>query len=190
MKVILFGGAFDPPHLGHEQVAKELVEKKIADQVWFVPVGSHAFDKNLAAVEHRLKMLELILPPHTRIERFEVDHPGVSYTLDTLKEMSRLYPRDEFFWVIGSDNLPKFHLWDDGKGNSFEVMLASYKFYVYPRVGFPFFPLYDNMITLDQLTSVDVSSTEIRRRVKAGQSCQNLVSPAVAEYIRENGLYQ
>ncbi len=185
MQIILFGGAFDPPHLGHEQVTASLLKNHLADEVWYVPVGVHDFDKNLSKAKHRLAMLDCIVAPHTRIETCEIHRKGVSHTYDTLEQLSNQYPQHQFSWVIGSDNLDKFHLW-----HKYQDMLKKYKFYVYPRANYDFHPLYLNMIPLKEMRTVEVSSTQIRCRVKRKQSIKQFVNSQVEKYIYQNSLYK
>jgi len=189
MRIVLFGGAFDPPHLGHLQVAAGLVKAKLADEVWFVPVKIHSFAKNMTQSDHRLAMLKLVLPPQTRVEMYELDQTEVNYTFNTLDALAEKYPEHDFSWVIGSDNLPKFHLWGDKTGRDFKQLLASYKFFVYPRHGFGFEPVYAGMMPLKDFPEVTVSSTQVRQLVAEKKSLAGFVSPAVANYIQANQLY-
>lgn len=189
MKICLFGGAFDPPHLGHQTVAAELIKRTFADEVWFVPTKIHSFGKLMTAADKRVAMLSLIQLPQTRIETFELEQTGVSYTFTTLEAMAKKYPEHHFSWVIGSDNLAQFHQWGDGSGREYSQLLAAFPFYVYPRQGFPFQPLYPGMTALRDLPEITVSSTEVRRRVAANQNLAGIVSPAVANYINSHQLY-
>ncbi|MBT4124640.1 MAG: nicotinate (nicotinamide) nucleotide adenylyltransferase [Candidatus Pacebacteria bacterium] len=192
MKIFLFGGAFDPPHLGHQYITKNLLKKGLADEVWYVPVKSHPFSKQMSSVEHRLAMLNLLINGDFRIkiETYELEKQGVSYSHETLDALAKKYPEHEFSWVIGSDNLNKFHLWSGGEGRSFRELLKNYSFYVYPRQGFEFSPLYENMIALEEMKEVVVSSTNVREALSKGESILEFVDPKVAEFIEENGLYQ
>src|SRR5689334_22148241 len=108
MKICLFGGAFDPPHLGHQRIAAEIIAQNLADEVWFVPVKTHSFGKPMTDPQQRLAMLQLIQLPHTKIETYELEQTGVNYTFNTLEALAKRYPEHEFSWVIGSDNLEKF----------------------------------------------------------------------------------
>lgn len=189
MKVVLFGGAFDPPHLGHQQIAAGLVKSGIADEVWFVPVKIHSFAKNMSQVEHRLAMLKLILIPGVKIETYELEQSDVNYTFNTLDALAAKYPEHDFSWVIGSDNLEKFHLWGDKTGRNYRQLLDAYNFYVYPRQGHPFKPLYPGMLPLPDLPKVTVSSTQVRDLVARGENLTSFVTEAVAHYIQANGLY-
>jgi nicotinate-nucleotide adenylyltransferase len=186
MNIALFGGAFDPPHLGHQQVAAALLAKKIVDEVWYVPVKQHPFSKQLRTTDdHRLAMLDLIQQPGTRTEMYELENDEVSLSYITLKNLSTTYPEHTFSWVIGSDNLKDFHKWD-----FYQEMLQEFTFYVYPRAGYVFDPVYPGMIPLKDMQEVVVSSTEIRNRIENGQSIDSLVDARVAAYIAQHQLYQ
>ncbi|NCN45232.1 MAG: nicotinate (nicotinamide) nucleotide adenylyltransferase [Candidatus Pacebacteria bacterium CG10_big_fil_rev_8_21_14_0_10_36_11] len=192
MQIMLFGGAFDPPHLGHQYITKNILDQNIADQVWYVPAKNHPFAKNMSPAKDRLAMLQFLVAQdsRTRIETYELDKEGVSYSYQTLKALSAKYPEHEFSWLIGSDNLAKFHLWGDGNGGDYRIMLGKYKFYVYPRKNFSFSPLYDNMFPLKNMQEIEISSTLIRNQCLNDSTIDKLVDPAVVEYIKNNQLYQ
>ena len=185
MRICLFGGAFDPPHVGHQQVARELISRSVCDEVWFVPVKQHPFGKKVEVNGHRVEMLKLVLEQSWKIDLFEVERDITSYSYQTLKMMKTLNPQHNFSWVIGSDNLEKFHMWND-----YEKILRDFTVYVYPRVGFPFLPYYQGMILLRDFPLVRVSSTEIRTKIKRGEDIKELVDVKIAKYIREHQLYK
>lgn len=190
MKIILFGGAFDPPHLGHQHIATTLLEQKIADEVWYVPTKIHPFNKPMNLPHHRLAMLKLIAgDPRVKIEMYEQERDGVSFSHETLDALAAKYPQHTFSWIVGSDRLGDFHTWVDSRGNDYKDMLAAYRFYVYPRAGFPFEPLYENMEPLKNVPEWTYSSTEVRDKVKKGESIEGFVDPAVAAYIEKHQLY-
>ena len=189
MNISLFGGAFDPPHLGHQQVVSALLAENIADEVWLLPAKNHPFGKVMSASQHRLQMLQLVLnqlpqPDKVKIERYEIVHDGISYTYQTLQALAAQYPEHDFSFVIGSDNLSDFHKW-----NGFPQLL-EFPFYIYPREGFPFAPLYENMTPLTDMPEVTVSSTQIRSNIQSGDNLDGLVIREVDEYIEKNQLYQ
>lgn len=185
MKVILFGGAFDPPHLGHQQMTAEILKKGLADEIWYVPTRIHNFAKSVTAAKHRVAMLNFILIPQTRIESCELNRPGISYSYVTLNELSQRYPNDQLSWLIGSDNLAKFHLWKD-----YQKILNNYQVYVYPRLGIAIEPLYPGMIPLNKVKEMAFSSTEIRERLKNQQKVDQMLDQKVAAYIKKHHLYQ
>lgn len=200
MNISVFGGAFDPPHLGHQAVVENLLATELADEVWYLPVKNHHFGKKMAAAEHRLAMLKLVIDqqpsthqvqstknhvPIIRIEDYELHQEGINYTYDTLVALSQQYPEYTFSFVIGSDNLAGYERWLDNRPK-----LLDFPFFVYPRAGYSFNPLYQNMTPLVDMPEVTVSSTEIREARKLGKSLAGLVTPEVEEYIKENKLYQ
>lgn len=184
MNITLFGGAFDPPHNAHVRIAEELLSQKIADEVWFLPVGFHAFQKEMQSEEDRQEMLTKIIKPRMKLEKFELLQGSTSYTYRTLKSLSERYPEHTFSFVIGSDNLAKFIQWDE-----YEKLVEEFTFYVYPRKGYSLSPLQKNMKVLEGVQQVDVSSTEVRDKVKAGESISNLVPDGIEKYIQEHHLY-
>lgn len=185
MRICLFGGAFDPPHIGHQQVARELISRSVCDEVWFVPVKQHPFGKKVEVNGHRVKMLELILQPQWKVDSFELERSMTSYSYQTLNTLHMLFPQHTFSWVIGSDNLEKFHLWQE-----YETLLKEFTVYVYPRSGFPFFPYYEGMEMLKDFPIVRASSTKVRSRLKRHQDISDLVDPKVEQYIEEHRLYK
>jgi len=191
MHISLFGGAFDPPHLGHLQVITDLLLNKIADQVWLVPTGVHDFQKMMHSADDRLEMLELLisqlpinLQKQTRIESCELERPGISHTIDTLEYLSAKYPQHTFSFVIGSDNLDKFHLW-----HGYQRILEKYKVFVYPRANFPMKPFYQGMIALLNVKPIVVSSTEIKKRLKEELSVTDYLPNSILDFITHNKLY-
>lgn len=185
MKICLFGGAFDPPHLGHLHVAQSMLDQHICDEVWFVPVKQHPFGKEIPENGRRENMLKLVITQGMKIDRYELEHPGKSYSFGTLEALSKQYPEHQFSWVIGTDNLTEFHKW-----YKFEELLQKYTVYVYPRHGYPFEPWYPGMQKIEQVEEVRISSTEVREKVRNTQPIADLVDPAVEQYIRDNNLYR
>lgn len=184
MKITLFGGAFDPPHCGHLRIAQELLRRSIADEVWFVPVKYHAFEKEMQSDEDRLAMISAMLEPRMRVETFELQQESTSYTYKTLSLLAGQHPEHIFSFVIGSDNLARFDTWD-----KLEHLVEEFRFYVYPRTGYPLTPLQKNMKVLEGVPEVDVSSTEVRADVQAGESITGLVPEIIEQYIQEHQLY-
>lgn len=185
MKIGLFGGTFDPPHRGHELVAASLIDKGYLDEVWFVPVFKHPWadrlNKKFSAYKHRVAMLEQILEPDQRLVHFR----RVSYTFDTLEYFSKKHPEHDFFWVMGSEYLPKFaDFLKDHPG------LLDYPFLIYPRAGYPLEPLCPNMHMPQGVPTVEASSTQIRELISQGKFADEHLHQAVAAYIKEVKLYQ
>lgn len=199
MKIIVFGGTFNPPHLGHQLMVEQVLTKTLDngisfDQLWLLPVGQHSFAKQFVSNEHRLTMLELMketicqnnpaLKNKIFTEKYELERDEESQTFSTLEALAKKYPEHQFSFLIGSDNLDKFHLWHD-----YELMLSKYPFYVYPRTDFAFQPLYEGMIILDSFPKMQVSSTQVREAFINKTSLNDLLNVKVIEYIKENKLF-
>lgn len=198
MKILVFGGTFNPPHLGHqlmiEQVLNESVDGVVFDQLWLLPVGQHSFAKKFIDNQHRLAMLDLMISSLLQknpllknkifIEKYELKRDEESQTFATLEALSEQYPEHQFAFLIGSDNLEKFHLWHD-----YQLMLSKYPFYVYPRIDYPFQPFYKGMIALKDFPKMQVSSTQVRDAFLNKTSLNNLLDVKVLEYIKKNKLF-
>lgn len=185
LKIALFGGAFDPPHLGHQAIARYLTQEQIVDQVWWVPTGQHPFQKNMSDSRHRVAMVQLLIEENQRLEEWEVKQSRPSYTLATLKHFQASNPDFQFSWVIGSDNLAEFGLWHGASD-----ILAQHQVLVYPREGYPKPPkLPEGFVFLDHAPLVTLSSTQVREHVQAGLPISGLVDSRVADYINQEQLY-
>lgn len=185
----LFGGSFDPIHLGHLLVAQAARQELGLSRLFFIPAAQSPFkpEQKPTAAKERLRLLRLALAGKDwcEVDEQEIARGGVSYTIDTVRDYARRFPGAQLFYLIGADHLPKLPKWREATAIS---KLAQ--FVVIPRPGqaetalpSPFrgrslagFPL-------------GVSSSQIRARVKAGQPIEHLVAAAVAEAIRNNGLY-
>lgn len=195
--ILLFGGAFDPPHLGHATVVREVLQADYAQQVELVPVGQHPFDKSMAAAEHRLHMTELAFAPlmetnpeRIKINTFELDSTEVSYSYHTAQATAKQNPGKTIGFLIGSDNLLLFDKWKFG---SELLQLAS--ILVYPRPGFTkemlSAHLQPNMFWLDEVSLVACSSTQVRELIRTEQPVPtNWLEPTVLAYIHEHLLVQ
>ncbi|MEQ2009182.1 MAG: nicotinate (nicotinamide) nucleotide adenylyltransferase [Limisphaerales bacterium] len=189
MKLGLFGGSFDPVHLGHLLVAQAACEEFGLDRLCFIPAAQSPFKpgSDPAPAKARLQMLRLALAgqPHYEVDAQEVTRGGVSYTIDTVRDYRRRFPDARLFWLIGADHVAKLPLWRDA-----EELAASVEFLVIPRPGEPSvpFPAPFRGATLKGFP-LGVSSSQIRTRVKAGLPVDLLTGPVVAEAIRANRLY-
>ncbi len=191
MRIGLFGGSFNPPHLGHLIVAETLREERALDAVWWVPahVAPHKTGEDLAAADHRVKMTRLATGGHPDffVETIELERPAPSYTVDTLRALRRLHPACHFELLVGSDSLEAFADWRDPEG-----ILRHSELVVYPRPGHAVDDLpilLSGRVHQIQAPLVEIASSEIRRRVREGRSIRYLVPESVADYIEVNGLY-
>lgn len=186
MKIALFGGTFDPPHNGHALVADTLIKNELVDEIWFVPVFKHPwadrYQKQLSSYEDRVAMLELMLQdkPSQRLAHFK----EISFTYDTLQFFASKHPEHSFFWLMGSEYLEKFadFLVD-------HPQLMEYPFLIYPRAGYDLRPVYGNMLVLEDMPTIKVSSTQVRQFIGQGQSATKLVPATVLAYIKGQQLY-
>jgi len=195
----VLGGTFDPIHNGHLAIAEEAAFKLRLKRVLFVPAGDPWLKEqtNVTAAAHRLEMLKLALAdrPHFRVSTVDLQRPGPSYTDDTLADlMSQLGPEAEMYFILGIDALADFDRWRNPQRILQMCTLVAAR-----RRG----ALAVDMTSLEQRLPgisrrlvlldnrlVDISSTDIRRRVASGLTITGLVPPAVERYIREQRLYQ
>ncbi len=184
MHIAIFGGSFDPPHLGHLLVANTLVDQKHADAVWFMPCADHPFHKNLTPVEHRVAMLQKLGHQHS-ICMYEAHKLNTSYSIETLEYFQALFPYDSFSWVMGSDQLATFNKW-----HRYQELTDNFHIFVYPREGYPAHPLHPNMTLLKDVSLSSASSTHTRQLLAAGQSITELTPPDIISYIQLHQLYQ
>lgn len=199
MKVLVFGGTFNPPHLGHQLMIEQVLTKPLSDdsavdQVWILPVGKHSFAKQFVDQKHRLAMINLMiesiidknpsLAGKILVETYELERAEESQTFATLEALTLQNQDKNFSFLIGSDNLSKFHLW-----HHYETMLSKYPFYVYPRLGFPLQPILQGMIALTDFPQMAVSSTKVRQALAQKSSLKGLLDDKVIAYIKANKLF-
>jgi len=184
MKLGIYGGSFDPVHLGHLLVAQAAMEELGLDKLFFVPAAQSPFkpENKPAADVVRLQLLRLALAgkTHCEIDDQEIRRGGISYTVDTLRDYANRFSGAELFYLIGADNAAKLSEWRE------PAKLARLaEFVAIPRPGdvAPVFPPPFRGRRLRGFPFA-VSSSEIRARVKAGLTIENLVPAAVAEAIR------
>lgn len=185
----LFGGAFDPPHNGHQLVATHAIASGVVDEVWFVPVFKHPWADQLGKFELteyqlRLQMLRAQLGEQQEIAEYR----GVSFTYDTLEYFSQRYPEDSFSWIMGSEYVAKFDQFLET-----HPRLIEHSFYIYPRAGHLVAEgeLYPNMQLIPDVPTIELSSTMVRQAVLAGKTdaAAQLVHPQVWELIAATELY-
>lgn len=188
-KLALFGGSFDPVHLGHLLVAQAAREELGLDRLFFIPAAQSPFkpDNAAAAGPDRLRLLRLSLIGKSwcEIDEQELHRGGVSYTIDTLRNYTRRYPSAQIFYLIGADHAEKLPTWRDA-----QELARLAAFVVVPRPGQSEMPFPEPFRGhLLKGFPLGVSSSQIRARIKAGQPIDQLVPAAVAEAIRNSALY-
>jgi nicotinate-nucleotide adenylyltransferase len=189
MRIGILGGTFNPIHIGHLILAEEALSKLKLDKVIFVPtfIPPHKNIEGGVKPKDRLRMVELAIQDNAAfsVSTFELDTKKKSYTVDTLKEFRRLHgDSTEFYMITGSDLLKDLFSWKDVN----DIFKMS-KFIVANRPGYPVEDVPSGVETV-VITPIEVSSEDIRRRLKAGKSIRYLVPEKVRSYIAEHTLYK
>ena len=198
MRLAIFGGSFDPPHVGHLLLAEDAYDRLSLDRIAFVPAATQPLKRAGAAAsaEHRMAMLRLLIGGDGRFEvsTVEIERSGVSFTVDTLAHYAERYPSAERFLLLGADVLATFAQWREPKR-----ILQLARPVILERVGdsVPARPTdldtgvaAGSAFTHLPTRRVDVSSTEIRERVRQRKSIRGFVTESVAAYIERHGLYR
>lgn len=194
MNIGVCGGTFDPFHRGHLEPVLAIRKQMAWERVIFVPAWLQPFktDRETASGYHRFAMAVLATQNDDSlfVSPIELERGGVSYTVETLQELHEIYPDATFDWIIGDDNVSQLLEWKHP-----DRLFSLARFVVLARGGPTPAPELAQRVTDGRLIyahneTVLISSTDIRARVKAGQSIDGLVDPAVARYIDHNGLYK
>jgi nicotinate-nucleotide adenylyltransferase len=197
MKIGVFGGTFDPIHQGHLRPAAAVAEAIPLDRVIFVPTNLSPWKgaEIPAAAAHRVAMLAIALAgrPDFSLSLVEIDRGGPSYTVDTLRALARAFPRDELYFLLGTDALAGFDRWVEPEEILRLARLAAFVREPYdPRMldQKPFLAAHRRAVLIFDAVRVKISSTEVRRAVARGESISSATPPAVEEYIVKQGLYK
>lgn len=189
--VCVYSGSFNPIHNGHIALAEYLVDRQIVDEVWVIITPQNPLKPSDTLINDnlRLQMARLALEGRKGIvvSDVEIHLPKPSYTIDTLRFLQSQYPLYGFCLLIGQDNVAIFDKW-----KSYRQILHDFRVLVYPRnVATTTEHLkYPEMQLLTDAPTVDISSTDIRNRVKSGLPITGLLPDAVAEFIAEHRLYR
>ncbi len=213
-RIGLFGGTFDPIHCGHVKAAESVQNIFSFDRILFIPsyIPPHKESVDVASAEHRLKMVELALFSFDRFfpSSIEIDARGTSYSIVTLNRIKEMFPQTAIFFLLGIDAFLDIETWKD-----YEDVLEQCSFIVMSRPGFRLGEakriltgkysqrmvevsgllekkneaLFDQKIYLLSINTLDISSSEVREKVKKDQSIKGLVPENVENYIKEKHLY-
>lgn len=198
-RIGVMGGTFDPIHTAHLAIAEQVREAFGLDLVLFIPAANppHKQGRNVAPAYHRLMMTQLATysNPCFHVSKQELERKGPSYSLLTIRELQERYGAEaELYFITGSDTINELHTW-----YHIEELLGSCHFVGTTRPGAPvdkadlvkrFGCLAEEKIHFLAVPELEISSTDIRARVKSGKSIKYLVPAAVEEYIKKEGLYQ
>jgi nicotinate-nucleotide adenylyltransferase len=190
LKTGIFGGSFNPIHNGHISLARQLKEKAGLDEVWLMVSPQNPMKKqaDLLSDEVRFQMACMALEHEKGITAsdYEMHLPKPSYTWLTLQALSREYPDRQFVLMIGGDNWTIFDKWYHA-----DDILRNYQVVVYPRrdAWIEEKKALPASVMMVEAELLDISSTEIRRRIREGRSIRELVPPSVAAFIKQEGYY-
>lgn len=200
MRIGLMGGSFDPIHMGHLILAQQILEKLELDQVVFIPNGypPHKNDGKVTDQDQRYRMVQLAIAnnPNFTISDIEMHKGAVHYTVDTLRELiARDKSPNDYYFITGADAVLDLEGW-----RSCEILLSLCRFVGATRPGVEYAHLeetiqrlqakYGDRIELVEISSISLSSTEIRQRRREGKSIRYLVPDSVYDYIEEIQLYR
>ncbi len=199
MRIGIFGGTFDPPHAGHKKYADELKARLSLDKLIIIPTASppHKQKKTDTSEEDRLNMLNILFCDDSGVEvsDMEIVRGGKSYTFETVTLLREQYPDDELIFMLGSDMLLSFHSWRNP-----DVILEKVRICAVTRNGGideealgnyinEHFPTQKDRFIVCDFEPIELSSSEIREKVKNGESIEGLVDSQVLAYIKEKELY-
>lgn len=166
MKIGIFGGAFNPPHKMHQEIALELLNKQYLDKIIYVPTGNNYDKSGMLLGKDRITMLNLMVEKENRIEVSDFEVQGSLYTINTLRHFQEIYPYDEIYFICGTDNLAQFYTW-----RNYEEILKNYKLLVIARKDNEFndiikrYSQYKDNIILANIESKVISSTTVRKEI-------------------------
>lgn len=199
MKIGILGASFDPPHIGHILIARQVKEKLQLDKIWLLPAYQHPFAKQLLSSDHRLAMTRLLEEKDIVVSDYEIKQNQSSYTIDTLTQLQKLYPNDIFYWISGSDQLDAFQKYKD-----WQKLIHEQNLIIFPRetviahleektkhcLGLVTIPDNITLLTDDDLILTNISSTLVRTRLAKHESLEYIIPESVFTYIKKNKLYE
>lgn len=198
MKIGIMGGTFNPIHNGHLLLAEAAREELGLDKVLFMPSGNSYMKEpaSIASKQHRIQMTALAIEdnPYFELSLMETEREGATYTCDTLQELKSVFPEDAFYFILGADSFFSIEKWKNP-----EIIMQNCILTVSVRGGnlkaveekaACLKEKYDAKIYLLPERNIDISSTEIRNRLKEGRSVKYMLPEKVRLYMEENGLYQ
>ncbi len=196
MRIGILGGTFDPPHIGHLVIADQACAQLRLDRVWFAPAGDppHKGD-HVTPIEHRVAMLELAIRDNPCFElcRVDVERPGPHYSFELVEILDARYPGCTWHFIIGADSFMEMPRWRNP-----ERLIALARLAVAKRPGTLIdagtveraLPGITQRIDWVDTPLIDISSTDLRRRARAGWSLRYVMPEAVAAYIERTSLYR
>lgn len=189
-KTGLFFGSFNPIHVGHLMIAKYMLEFSDLTEIWFVISPHNPLKKKstLLADHHRLALVKTAIEDEPKFKACDIEFkmPQPSYTIDTLTYLFEKYPENKFVLISGTDIFKSFHKW-----KNYEHLLQQYEFYVYPRPDSGLGNYKDHpKIKIINAPLIEISSSFIRKGIKAGKDMKYFLPKNVFEYISEMHFYE
>ncbi|GAA3562231.1 nicotinate (nicotinamide) nucleotide adenylyltransferase [Snuella lapsa] len=192
MQIGLFFGSFNPVHIGHLIIANHIVEYSNLDQVWFVVTPHNPFKKKSTLLDNyqRLEMVYRATKDHPKLKPSDIEFNLLqpNYTINTLTYLQEKHPEHTFSLIMGQDNLKSFHKW-----KNYELILNNHHIYVYPRITQDNINTasitHKNIIPIDA-PIIELSSSFIRKAVKAGKNVSPMLPKAVWDYLDETNFYK
>lgn len=199
-RIGIMGGTFDPIHIGHLFIAEEVRTKLKLDKVIFVPSGSppHKDSKKVSDAKHRylMTLFATVTNPNFEVSSIEVDREGTTYTIDTIKAFKKIYKNDaEFYFITGADAIMELSTWKE-----IDKLLKLCRFVAASRPGFRAEKMKEKIKELEKkynesiytvvVPALQISSTDIRNRIRDDRSIKYLLPESVEHYINKNRLYR
>lgn len=190
----LFGGTFNPPHIGHAEIAKEAMSRFGLQKVVFIPshIPPHKDPKNTIDASHRAEMVKLLIEnkPDCIFSDYEASKRTVSYSIDTIKHYMSSFPGKKFYFITGSDAFYYIDTWKD-----YSDVLRLIEFIVYERENYSREKIASKFPDLKGFKWIEgaiirIASSDIRLRLRNGENCVEELGEKVYEYIEKNGLYR
>ncbi|MDN3505002.1 MAG: nicotinate (nicotinamide) nucleotide adenylyltransferase [Rhabdochlamydiaceae bacterium] len=184
-KIGFFGGSFNPIHNGHLNLAVSVLEQLKLDQILLCPNNISPFEKITIEARHRYEMVQLacLHYDHIDVTDIEINRGGMSYTIDTLRELSKVHPDCVIRFIIADELIPDFPRWKEQ-----EAIISEYSPILATRHG----TSHPNLPGFEQVKTpiMQISSTEVRDRIKEGFICEHLLPHAVLTYMEKHNLYK
>lgn len=195
-KTGIFGGTFDPIHMGHLMIGESARESLGLERVIYIPSGCSYMKENVSTAEHRYKMTELAISgnPYFEVSDIETKRAGDTYTYETLEKLRACYPDDLFYFIVGADTIFSISSWKNP-----ELVFQNCTLAVSVREGYDMEAInqeidsltkkYQANVCLFALNRIDISSTQIREKLQNRSSIRYYIPDSVIEYINKNNLY-
>ena len=192
MRLGIFGGSFNPPHKMHKNIALKLIDNKYLDKVIYVPTGDKYKKDSLVGAKDRYNMVKIMIKDNPKLLVSDYELKNVlTYTFETLDYFKNKYPKEDIYFICGTDNLKKIETW-----KNYEYILGNYKLLVIKRNGDYIEELlnkynhYKKNIIISNIEENNLSSTLIRTHLKDDIIDSSLINKKVLKYIRDNNLYK